>query len=68
MGDKLTPIELELIAAHIERGASKAWAVREILALRKRREGSRDHGTPSGRAPLTRPVRQLGQILEDGGR
>lgn len=64
-GDRLTAIELQLIAAKIDRGITKAEAVRDILAIRARKQGSRDHGTSTGRAPKTRPIAAVGQILGD---
>jgi DNA-binding MarR family transcriptional regulator len=61
--DGLSSIELQLIAAKIDRGISKAEAVRDVLAMRARRGGSREHGTSTGRAPKTRPLQAIGQIL-----
>lgn len=65
--DGLTAIELKLIAAAIESGATKAEAVRNILGWRARREGSREHGTSTGRAPKTKPVQSIGQVFATNG-
>lgn len=65
--DGLSPIELQYIASQIDKGTTKAEAVRNVLAIRARREGSREHGTTSGRAPLTKPVQSLGQVFTANG-
>lgn len=62
----LSKVELAMIAAEIDRGVTKTEAVKNVMAMRARRAGSRTHGTSTGRANRTRPVKQIGQIFRGG--